>query len=121
MVEGINLWHGPSVCITAEIIAVVGCQRAGSHTASSPSRADFALNESGRRSRETQPDRVFITRKSCQSQVTKPPPWTTRRPRGRLGIARYHVYRHDTRRREDAITVSHTFWGVGVLSPKPLP
>jgi hypothetical protein len=34
MVESINLWSGPSVCITADIIAVVGCQRAGLRTAS---------------------------------------------------------------------------------------
>jgi NAD(P)-dependent dehydrogenase (short-subunit alcohol dehydrogenase family) len=33
MVEGINLLPELSVCMTAEIIAVVDCQRAGLHTA----------------------------------------------------------------------------------------
>jgi len=66
MVESINLWPGPSVCMTAEIIAVVGCQRAGLHTARLPSPADFAPNESSRRSRKAQPDRVFTTRKLCK-------------------------------------------------------
>jgi hypothetical protein len=68
MVEGINLWPGPSLCITAEITAVVGCQHAGLHTARLPPPADFAPHESGRRSRKAQPDCVFTTRELC----TKP-------------------------------------------------
>jgi hypothetical protein len=66
MVESINLGPGPSVCRTADIIIVVGCQRAGVHTASLPSPADFSPNESSRRSRKAQPDCVFTTRKLCQ-------------------------------------------------------
>jgi hypothetical protein len=66
MVESINLWPGPSVCMTAEIIAVVGRQRAGLQTASFPSPADFAPNESSLSSRKAQPDYVFTTRKLCK-------------------------------------------------------
>src|ERR1700689_2891781 len=66
MVEGINLWARPSVYMTAEITAVVGCRRAGLHTASLPSPSDFAPNESSRRSRKAQPDCVFTTIELCQ-------------------------------------------------------
>jgi hypothetical protein len=66
MVESINLWAGPSVCMTAEITAAVGCQRAGLHTVRLPWPADFVPNESSRRSRKAQPDCVFTTRKLCQ-------------------------------------------------------
>lgn len=52
--------------MTAEITAVVGCQRAGLHTARLPSPADFAPNEASRRSRKAQPDCVFTTRELCQ-------------------------------------------------------
>jgi len=66
MVEGINLWPVSSACVTTAIIVVAGCQRAGLHTASLPSPADFAPNESSRRSRKAQPDCVFTTRKLCK-------------------------------------------------------
>jgi hypothetical protein len=66
MVEGINLWAGPSVCMTAEIAAAVGCQRAGLHTVRLSSPADFAPNELSRRSRKAQPDCVFTTRELCK-------------------------------------------------------
>jgi hypothetical protein len=45
MVEGINLLPGPSVCMTAEIIAVVGCQRGGRHTAILLSPVAFLASE----------------------------------------------------------------------------
>jgi hypothetical protein len=70
MVESINLGPGPSVSMTADIIIiiiiVVGCQRAGVHTASLPSPADFSPKESSGRSRKAQPDCVFTTRELCQ-------------------------------------------------------
>src|ERR1700674_3107970 len=99
MVESINLWPGPSVCMTAEIIAVVGCQRAGLHTAWLPSPA-------------------HLGQKPGQEATALD---DSSRPRGRFGIARHHVYRHDTRRRGDAVTVSDPFWVVRVLSFKPWP
>jgi NAD(P)-dependent dehydrogenase (short-subunit alcohol dehydrogenase family) len=45
MVESINLWPEPSVCMTAEIIAAVDGQRAGLHTANLLSPVAFLVSE----------------------------------------------------------------------------
>jgi NAD(P)-dependent dehydrogenase (short-subunit alcohol dehydrogenase family) len=45
MVEGINLLPGPSVRMTTEIIAVVGCQRAAPYTAILLSPVAFLASE----------------------------------------------------------------------------
>ena len=108
---------GPSVCMTTEIIAVVGCQRVCVPPGRRRLRILAVMNptvDPGRSARLR-----FHRLENLKSQVRKPPACERRSlPQRRLGIARCHVYRHHTHR-WDHPHVSRAFWGARVLFPCP--